>query len=219
MKDKKKNFTLFDNENGNSYEIPLLEGTVGPNVLDIRNLYKESGLFTYDPGFTSTASCSSKITYIDGDQGILRHRGYDIKELAEKSDFMEVCYLLLHGELPSPEDKNKFNETITNHTMINEQLVYLYRGFRRAAHPMAIMVGVVGALSAFYHDSTDINDPNQRMVASHRIIAKMPTIGAMAYKYSIGQPYVYPSNNRSYSENFLHMMFSVPTEDYKINKT
>tara|TARA_Y100000590_G_scaffold115130_2_gene131243 strand:+ start:14739 stop:16094 length:1356 start_codon:yes stop_codon:yes gene_type:complete len=214
----KKKYTLFDNESGNSFELPIIRGTTGPDVIDIRNLYKETGLFTYDPGFTSTASCESKITYIDGEQGILRHRGYDIKELAEKSDFMEVCYILLHGELPSSEDKEKFKDAINRHTMINEQLMYLYRGFKRAAHPMAIMVGVVGALSAFYHDSTDINDPNQRMIASHRLIAKMPTIGAMAYKYSIGQPYVYPKNDLSYSENFLHMMFSVPSENYKINK-
>ena len=157
MPDNKKFYTLFDNENGNSYEIPVLDGTVGPDVLDITNLYKESGLFTYDPGFTSTASCKSKITYIDGEQGILRHRGYDIKELAENSNFMEVCYLLLHGDLPSTEDQNKFRDAITNHTMINEQLMFLYRGFKRGAHPMAIMVGVVGALSAFYHDSTDID--------------------------------------------------------------
>ena len=216
---EKKTYTLFDNENGNSYEIPLIRGSTGPDVLDISNLYKESGLFTYDPGFTSTASCKSEITYIDGEHGILRHRGYDIKELAESSNFMEVCYLLLHGELPSTEDYKKFTDLIRNHTMINEQLVFLYRGFKRAAHPMAIMVGVVGALSAFYHDSTDINDPTQRMVASHRLIAKMRTIGAMAYKYSIGQPYVYPKNELSYSENFLHMMFAVPTEKYIVNKT
>ena len=215
----KNRYTLFDNDNGNSYEIPMIEGTVGPDVLDITNLYKETGLFTFDSGFTSTASCKSKITYIDGDQGILRHRGYDIKELAEKSDYIEVCYLLLHGELPSSVDKLKFGNVIKNHTMLNEQLTYLYRGFKRAAHPMAIMVGVVGALSAFYHDSLDINDSNQRMIASHRLIAKMPTIAAMAYKYSIGQPYVYPSNELSYSENFLNMMFSVPTEKYSINKT
>tara|TARA_Y100000590_G_scaffold68215_2_gene74298 strand:+ start:1574 stop:2923 length:1350 start_codon:yes stop_codon:yes gene_type:complete len=223
MKDKEINknntFTLFDNENGNSYEIPIIEGSTGPNVLDIRNLYKDTGLFTYDPGFTSTASCQSKITFIDGENGILRHRGFDIEELTENSDFMELCYLLLHGELPSPDDKDKFTNVIRNHTMINEQLKNLYSGFRRTAHPMAIMVGVVGALSAFYHDSTDINEPNQRMVASHRLIAKMPTIGAMAYKYSIGQPYIYPRNDLSYSENFLHMMFSVPSEEYKINKT
>ena len=217
-KDKAKPFTLFNNETGQSFEIPVLKGTEGPNVLDIRTLYKETGMFTYDPGFTSTASCDSSITYIDGHKGILRHRGYDIKDLATNSDFLEVCYLLLHSELPSQEDKSKFEKVIMNHTMLHEQLVYLYRGFRRDAHPMAIMVGVVGALSAFYHDSTDFSDLNQRMIACHRLIAKIPTIGAMAYKYSIGQPFVYPKNNLSYTENFLHMTFSVPTEDYKVNK-
>ena len=212
-----KPYTLFNNETGQSFEIPLLNGSQGPDVLDIRNLYKETGLFTYDPGFTSTASCDSSITFIDGNKGILRHRGYDINDLATHSDFLEVCYLLLHGDLPSPEDKKKFENVISKHTMVHEQLVYLYRGFRRDAHPMAIMVGVVGALSAFYHDSTDFSDINQRMVACHRIIAKIATIGAMAYKYSIGQPFVYPKNNLSYSENFLHMTFSVPTENYEIN--
>jgi len=212
-----KPFTLFNNETGQSVEIPVLSGSEGPNVLDIRNLYKETGLFTFDPGFTSTASCDSSITFIDGNKGILRHRGYDIKDLASNSDFLEVCYLLLHGDLPSPEDKKKFEDVISNHTMVHEQLVHLYRGFRRDAHPMAIMVGVVGALSAFYHDSTDFSDIKQRMIACHRLIAKIATIGAMAYKYSIGQPFVYPKNNLSYSENFLHMTFSVPTEDYKIN--
>jgi len=212
-----KPFTLFNNTNGQSIELPVLKGTDGPNVLDIRSLYKKTGMFTYDPGFTSTASCDSAITYIDGDKGILRHRGYDINSLASSSDFLEVCYLLLHGELPSPEDKNKFINVITNHTMVHEQLVHLYRGFRRDAHPMAIMVGVVGALSAFYHDSTDFSDINQRMIACHRLIAKIPTIGAMAYKYSIGQSFVYPKNNLEYTENFLHMTFSVPTEEYKIN--
>ena len=212
-----KPYTLFNNETGQSFEIPLLNGSQGPDVLDIRNLYKETGLFTYDPGFTSTASCDSSITFIDGNKGILRHRGYDINDLATHSDFLEVCYLLLHGDLPSPEDKTKFENVISKHTMVHEQLVHLYRGFRRDAHPMAIMVGVVGALSAFYHDSTDFSDINQRMVACHRIIAKIATIGAMAYKYSIGQPFVYPKNNLSYSENFLHMTFSVPTENYEIN--
>ena len=212
-----KPFTLFNNETGESIEIPVLSGSEGPNVLDIRSLYKDTGMFTYDPGFTSTASCESSITFIDGNKGILRHRGYDIKDLATNSDFLEVCYLLLHGELPSPEDKKKFENLITNHTMVHEQLVHLYRGFRRDAHPMAIMVGVVGALSAFYHDSTDFSDINQRMVACHRLIAKIATIGAMAYKYSIGQSFVYPKNNLSYAENFLHMTFSVPTEEYKIN--
>jgi len=214
---KNKPFTLFNNETGESFEIPVLSGTNGPNVLDIRSLFKETGMFTYDPGFTSTASCDSSITYIDGDKGILCHRGYNIKDLAMNSDFLEVCYLLLHGELPSPLDKEKFDNLITQHTMLHEQLVHLYRGFRRDAHPMAIMVGVVGALSAFYHDSTDFSDINQRMIACHRLIAKIATIGAMAYKYSIGQPFVYPKNNLSYAENFLHMTFSVPTQDYKIN--
>ena len=208
---------MFNNETGQSVELPILNGTDGPDVLDIRNLYKDTGLFTYDPGYTSTASCNSAITFIDGNKGILRHRGYDINDLANKSDFLEVCYLLLHGDLPSPEDKQKFENVIQRHTMVHEQLVNLYRGFRRDAHPMSIMVGVVGALSAFYHDSTDFSDINQRMIACHRLIAKIATIGAMAYKYSIGQPFVYPKNNLSYCENFLHMTFSVPTEDYIIN--
>ena len=180
---QKNSFTLFNNETGKSYDLPVIKGTDGPDVLDIRKLYQETGMFTYDPGFTSTASCDSSITYIDGNKGILRHRGYDIHELASKSEFLEVCYLLLHGDLPSPEDKQKFKDVITNHTMIHEQLVHLYRGFRRDAHPMAIMVGVVGALSAFYHDSTDFSDVNQRMIACHRLIAKMPTIGAVSYTH------------------------------------
>tara|TARA_Y100001970_G_C14198391_1_gene839535 strand:- start:585 stop:1937 length:1353 start_codon:yes stop_codon:yes gene_type:complete len=214
---KVKPFTLFNNETGQSIELPVLSGSEGPDVLDIRALYDKTGMFTYDPGFTSTASCDSAITYIDGNKGVLRHRGFDIKDLANHSDFLEVCYLLLHGELPSPADKEKFENLISKHTMVHEQLVHLYRGFRRDAHPMAIMVGVVGALSAFYHDSTDFSDINQRMVACHRLIAKIATIGAMAYKFSIGQPFVYPRNNLSYTENFLHMTFSVPTEEYKIN--
>ncbi len=216
-KNENKKFTLFNNETGKSYQIPVIKSNEGPNVLDIRELYKETGLFTFDPGFTSTASCESAITYIDGNKGILRHRGYDIYDLASKSDFLEVCYLLLHGELPSTEDKKKFNDVITNHTMLHEQLVHLYRGFRRDAHPMAIMVGVVGALSAFYHDSTDFSDLNQRMIACHRLIAKIPTIGAMAYKYSVGQPFVYPRNDLSYAENFLYMTFSVPSVNFKIS--
>ena len=212
-----KPFTLFNNETGQSIEIPILSGTEGPNVLDIRSLYKETGMFTYDPGFTSTASCESSITYIDGNKGILRHRGYDINDLATNSDFLEVCYLLLHGDLPSPTDKIKFENVISNHTMLHEQIMDLYTGFRRDAHPMAIMVGVVGALSAFYHDSTDFSDINQRMIACHRLIGKIATIGAMAYKYSVGQPFVYPRNELSYVENFLHMTFSVPTEKYRLN--
>ncbi len=222
MSEKKENtnpkpLTLFNDETGKSIQIPVLKSTEGPNVLDIRSLYKDTGLFTFDPGFTSTASCESSITYIDGNKGILRHRGYNIKDLANSSDYLEVSYLLLHGELPSPTDKQKFVNLIKSHTMLHEQLVYLYRGFRRDAHPMAIMVGVVGALSAFYHDSTDFSDLNQRMIACHRLIAKIPTIGAMAYKYSIGQPFVFPKNDLSYSENFLHMTFSVPSEKYNVN--
>ena len=212
-----KPFTLFNNESGQSYEIPVLKGTEGPNVLDIRKLYQETGMFTYDPGYTSTASCESSITYVDGSKGTLLHRGYDIQELASKSEFLEVCYLLLHGDLPSPEDKQKFINVIANHTMLHEQLINLLRGFRRDAHPMAIMVGVVGALSAFYHDSTDFSDINQRMTACHRLIAKIPTIGAMAYKYSLGQPFVYPRNDLSYAENFLYMTFSVPTKNFTIS--
>ena len=210
-------FTLYDNLNDKSYELPVLAGSEFPRVIDIRKLYAEAGVFTYDPGFTATASCSSEITYIDGDKGILRYRGYDIEELAENTDYLDVCYLLLHGNLPSPQEKREFDHNITHHTMLHEQLNTLFRGFRRGAHPMAIMVGVVGALAAFYHDSTDINDPMQRMVACHRMIAKMPTIGAYAYKYSIGQPFVYPSNALSYSANLLKMLFGVPSEEYVVN--
>jgi citrate synthase len=209
--------TLIDNATGKKLELPVIDGSVGPKVIDIRKLYAETGYFTYDPGFTSTGSCQSAITYIDGDEGVLLHRGYAIEDLAEHSDFMEVCYLLLHGELPSPAQKAKFVHDITYHTMVHEQLQYLYRGFRRDAHPMAVMVGVVGALSAFYHDSTDINDPHQRMIASHRLIAKMPTIAAMAYKYSVGQPFVYPRNDLDYASNFLRMCFAVPCEEYKVS--
>ncbi|MGA1455752.1 MAG: citrate synthase [Arenicellales bacterium] len=210
-------FTLTDNETGESWELPTLHGSVGPKVIDIRKLYAQTGAFTYDPGFTSTASCSSEITYIDGEEGILLHRGYAIAELAKNTDFMDVCYLLLHGELPSPEEKEHFDTDITRHTMLHEQLVRFYSGFMRSAHPMAVMVGVVGALSAFYHDSTDINDPIQRMIAAHRLIAKMPTIGAYAYKYSLGQPFMQPLNNLTYSENLLRLMFAVPTEDFDVN--
>jgi len=196
---------------------PIMSGSLGPDVIDIRKLYGTTDQFTYDPGFTSTASCESKITFIDGEKGILLHRGYAIDELAENSDFLETCYLLLNGELPNQEQKNKFVHDITYHSMVHEQLAQFYRGFRRDAHPMAILVGVVGALSAFYHDSTDIDDPHQRMVASYRLIAKMPTIAAWAYKFAIGQPFMYPRNDLSYAENFLHMMFAVPCEDYVIN--
>jgi citrate synthase len=199
------------------FSYPLMPGSVGPEVIDIRKLYGQTGKFTYDPGFTSTASCQSAITYIDGDQGILLHRGYPIDQLAEQSTFMEVAYLLLHGDLPKKAELDEFTNTITYHTMLHEQLATFYRGFRRDAHPMAIMCGVVGALSAFYHDSTDITDPTQRLIASHRLIAKMPTIAAMAYKYSIGQPFVYPKNELSYIGNFLRMTFGVPAEDYEVN--
>ena len=201
----------------NTVDLPIIEGSVGPSVIDIRKMYAQTGQFTYDPGFTSTAACESALTYIDGDEGVLLHRGYAIGELAEQSSFMEVCYLLLNGELPSKNELANFSSTITRHTMLHEQLATFYRGFRRDAHPMAIMCGVVGALSAFYHDSTDINDPVQRKIASHRLIAKMPTIAAMAYKYSVGQPFVYPDNSLSYTGNFLKMTFGVPAEEYVVN--
>jgi citrate synthase len=209
--------TLIDNRTGKRFELPLIDGSTGPAVIDIRKLYDETGYFTYDPGFTSTGSCESKITYIDGDAGILMHRGYSIEELAEKSDFMEVCHLLLFGELPNAAEKAKFEADISQHTMLHEQINYFFRGFRRDAHPMAVMVGVVGALSAFYHDSSDINDPWQRIVTSYRLIAKMPTIAAQAYKYSIGQPFMYPRNDLKFAENFLYMTFAVPCEEYKIS--
>ncbi|UIJ73761.1 citrate synthase [Aurantimonas sp. HBX-1] len=198
-------------------DLELRSGTIGPDVVDVTTLYKKTGLFTYDPGFSSTASCESKITYIDGDEGVLLHRGYPIDQLAEKGDFLETCYLLLYGELPTAREKEDFVYRVTRHTMIHEQMSRFYTGFRRDAHPMAVMVGSVGALSAFYHDSTDIADPHQRMVASLRMIAKMPTIAAMAYKYHIGQPFVYPRNDLAYAENFLHMCFAVPCEPYRIN--
>jgi len=210
-------FKLSDNETGLDTDLPVLSGTLGPSVIDVRKLYAQTGHFTYDPGFTSTGSCSSAITYIDGEKGVLLHRGYPIEELAEKSDFLEVSYLLLNGELPNSIEKQRFEYTITHHTMVHEQINYLYRGFRRDAHPMAVMIGVVGALAAFYHDATDISDPYHRMIASHRLLAKMPTIAAMAYKYNVGQPFVYPRNDLTYAENFLHMMFAVPCEDYVIN--
>ncbi|MFN7174086.1 MAG: citrate synthase [Thermaurantiacus tibetensis] len=200
-----------------THELPILSGSIGPDVIDIRRLYGEADVFTYDPGFTSTASCASAITYIDGDAGTLLYRGYPIEQLAEHSSFMEVAYLLTEGELPTQEELDRFVYTITRHTMVHEQLMNFYRGFRRDAHPMAIMCGVVGALSAFYHDSTDIEDPKQRMIASHRLIAKMPTIAAMAYKYSVGQPFVYPDNSLSYTGNFLRMTFAVPAEPYVVD--
>lgn len=216
--EKNIDFETIDDK-GNKVIIPLKsrQGTMGPSVIDVSQLYSDTGYFTYDPGFTSTSSCESKITFIDGENGVLLHRGYPIAELALRSDYLEVCYLLLYGELPSADQKENFVSKISLHTMVHEQLIHFYRGFRRDAHPMAIMVGVVGALSAFYHDSLDIHDPEQRNIASIRLVAKMPTIAAMAYKYSIGQPFIYPQNHLGFAENFLHMMFSVPTYKYDIN--
>lgn len=203
--------------NGKTYDLPVISPTVGPDVLDIRKLYSKANVFTYDPGFTSTAACDSTITYIDGGAGELLHRGYPIDQLAAKSHYLEVCFLLLYGQLPSGTELESFESLVTNHTMLHEQMVNLFRGFRRDAHPMAIMTGVVGAMSAFYHDSTDINDPHQREVASIRLIAKMPTIAAMAYKYTVGQPFVYPRNDLDYASNFLRMCFAVPAQDYVVN--
>ncbi|MEM9029992.1 MAG: citrate synthase, partial [Pseudomonadota bacterium] len=198
-------------------DMPLRSGTIGPDVIDVSRIYRETGCFTYDPGFTSTANCSSRITYIDGEEGVLLYRGYPIDQLAEQSNFVECCYLLLHGELPTQAQYEEFEGTITRHTMVHEQMTRFFTGYRRDAHPMAIMVGTVGALSAFYHDSTDINDPHQRVIASHRMIAKMPTIAAMAYKYSIGQPFIYPRNDLDYTANFLQMCFAVPCEPYRVD--
>src|SRR5882724_9625152 len=205
------------NYEGKDYEFPVYAGSQGPNVVDIRKLYDQTDIFTYDPGFTSTASTESNITFIDGDKGVLQYRGYSIGDLAEHSSFLESCYLLLYGDLPNQSQMEKFSYAITHHTMVHEQLASFFSGFRRDAHPMAIMCGVVGALSAFYHDSTDITDPKQREIASHRLIAKLPTIAAMAYKYHIGQPFVYPLNKLGYTENFLRMCFSVPAEEYVVN--
>jgi len=215
----KDTVTLIDHSTGRELNLPLIAGTVGPKVIDIRKLYSELDYFTFDPGFMATGSCDSKITYIDGDAGILLYRGYPIDQLAMHCDFPEVSYLLLKGELPSAEEKQKFVRDITYHTMVHEQLNNFYRGFRRDAHPMAIMCGVVGALSAFYHDSTDIADARQREIASYRLVAKMPTIAAWAYKYSIGQPFIYPRNDLSYAEDFLHMMFATPCEPYNVSPT
>jgi citrate synthase len=202
---------------GKEPRLPVRSGTLGPDVIDVGRLYRETDCFTYDPGFTSTANCSSRITFIDGDAGTLLYRGIPIEELSGGSNFLETCYLLLHGELPDAAEFNEFEQTITRHTMVHEQMTRFFTGFRRDAHPMAIMVGTVGALSAFYHDSTDINDPQQRMIASHRMIAKMPTIAAMAFKYSIGQPFIYPRNDLDYTSNFLQMCFAVPCEPYRID--
>src|SRR5690348_11843776 len=209
--------TLLDNSSGRRWDLPVLAGTIGPKVVDVRKLYGETGYFTFDPGYTSTGSCESKITYIDGDKGELFYRGYPIEELAEHSDFMEVCYLLLNGELPTAPQKKEFVHAITMHTMVHEQLSSFYSGFRRDAHPMAVMCGVVGALSAFYHDSLDITDPASRRISAFRLIAKVPTIAAWAHKYNAGQPFMYPRNDLGYAENFLYMFNAVPTEPYHVN--
>lgn len=214
MTDKKTATLSF---NDKTLELPMMSPVAGPDVIDIRRLYAQGDVFTFDPGFTSTASCESDITFIDGDKGVLLYRGYPIEQLAEKSHYLEVCYLLLYGELPSAVELDDFESRVTNHTMVHEQMHNFFRGFRRDAHPMATMVGVVGAMSAFYHDSTDISDPMQREIASIRMIAKLPTIAAMAYKYSIGQAFVYPRNDLDYSSNFLRMCFAVPAEDYEVN--
>ncbi|QPM89849.1 citrate synthase [Pseudooceanicola algae] len=215
MSDSNKKATLTVGDQ--SWDFPVLSPTAGPDVIDIRKLYGSTGMFTYDPSFTSTASCDSEITYIDGEEGVLLHRGYPIDQLAGKSHFLEVCYLLLYGELPDAAKLEKFETLVTRHTMVHEQMHRFFTGYRRDAHPMAIMVGTVGAMSAFYHDSTDVNDPHQREVASIRLIAKMPTIAAMAYKYTIGQPFVYPRNDLDYASNFLRMCFAVPAEEYQVN--
>ncbi len=212
-----KTFTLTDNSTGKSTELPVLHGTHGPDVLDVRKLYADTNHFTFDPSYTSTASCKSRITFIDGDEGILAHRGYNIKELARKSTFMEVCHLLLEGDLPNEQQLADFTRSITYHTMVHDQMNYFFRGFRRDSHPMAMMVGVVGAMAAFYHDSLDIYDPKQREISAHRLIAKMPTLAAMSYKYSIGQPFMYPRNDLNYAENFLYQCFAVPAEPYKVS--
>jgi citrate synthase len=217
MKAADNKATLSFSNGSPSVELPVYHGNVGPDVIDIRKLYAQTGMFTYDPGFLSTASCQSAITYIDGDKGELLYRGYPIEQLATNCDFLETCHLLLYGELPNPTQKSDFTKLVTNHTMVNEQMQFFLRGFRRDAHPMAIMTGLVGALSAFYHDSTDINNPEHREIAAIRLIAKMPTLVAMAYKYTIGQPYMYPKNELSYAGNFLHMMFATPCEEYKVS--
>ncbi len=217
MKASDNKATLSFSNGGQPIELPIYQGTLGPDVIDIRKLYAQTGMFTYDPGFMSTASCQSAITYIDGDKGELLYRGYPIEQLAVNCDFLETCHLLLYGELPNETQKSQFTKLVTNHTMVNEQMQFFLRGFRRDAHPMDIMTGLVGALSAFYHDSTDINNPKHREIAAIRLIAKMPTLVAMAYKYTAGQPYMYPMNSLSYAGNFLHMMFATPCEDYKVS--
>ncbi len=211
-----KSATLTVGSNQQTH-LPVRSGSIGPDVIDVARLYRDTGCFTYDPGFTSTANCSSRITYIDGDKGVLLYRGYPIEQLAERSTFLEVCYLLLNGELPTKPQYDTFRGIVTRHTMVHEQMTRFFTGFRRDAHPMAVMCGSVGALSAFYHDSTDINDLQQRIIASHRLIAKMPTLAAMAYKYSVGQPFIYPRNDLDYTANFLQMCFAVPCEPYVVN--
>ena len=209
--------TLSFSDGSPSLDFPIYKGTIGPDVIDIRKLYGSTGSFTYDPGFMSTAACNSSITYIDGDKGELLYRGFPIEQLAVNCDFLETCYLLLNGELPNAQQNTTFVDTVTRHTMVHEQMQFFFRGFRRDAHPMSVLVGTVGALASFYHDSLDINDPHHREVSAIRLIAKMPTLVAMAYKYSVGQPFVYPRNDLSYSANFMHMMFSTPCEEYKVN--
>ena len=217
MNDSTTRATLTFSDRVESIELPVYKGTMGPDVIDIRKLYGQTGMFTYDPGFMSTASCNSAITYIDGDKGELLYRGYPIDNLAQNADFLETCYLLLHGDLPNRAQKDEFVKTVASHAMVHEQMQFFFRGFRRDAHPMAILVAAVGALSAFYHDSLDINNPRHREISAIRMIAKLPTLVAMAYKYSIGQPFVYPQNNLSYSANFMQMMFSTPAEPYEVN--
>ncbi len=215
---EQKRIATLDLGNGSPpLEFPVMSGSMGPEVVDMRSLHARSGVFTYDPGYFSTASCNSKITFIDGDAGVLLYRGYPIEQLARQCDFMEVCYLLMNGELPTSDQKSSFDHTIKEHAMVHEQLARFYTGFRRDAHPMAVMVGVVGALSAFYHDAMDISDATQREISAFRLVAKLPTITAMAYKYNIGQPFIYPRNDLNYAENFLHMMFATPAEKYKSN--
>jgi len=209
--------TLSFSNGSPSVELPVYQGNIGPDVIDIRKLYGQTGMFTYDPGFLSTSACQSAITYIDGDKGELLYRGYPIEQLATKCDYLDTCYLLLKGELPSADQRSDFHKLVLEHTMVNEQMQFFLRGFRRDAHPMAVLTGLVGAMSAFYHDSTDINNPEHRDVAAIRLIAKMPTLVAMAYKYGVGQPYMYPQNNLSYAGNFLRMMFGTPCEEYKVN--
>jgi len=214
---KKDTVTITDNRTGKQIECPVQVGTYGPPVIDIQSLYGELGMFTLDPGFLATGSCRSKITFIDGEEGILLHRGYPIEQLATQSNYLEVCYLLMHGELPTPGQMDDFTACIRKHTLVHEQVYSFYRGFRRDVHPMAMLVGTVGALSGFYHDSLDVNDPESRLISAHRMIAKMPTIAADTYKYTIGQPFVYPDNSLSYAENFLRMMFSIPSQEFEVN--